>query len=102
VRSDCATYKFETSSAACSFIRALGAEGIKAGFPGLGDHTVQVAIPTWMARETADRVAGGAPVVAYKFGNERRRPCPVCRDGSCMLCDDNGTIPIDQEEHHVQ
>lgn len=25
----------------------------------------------------------------------KRLPCPVCRDGSCMLCDDNGTIPVE-------
>jgi hypothetical protein len=25
--------------------------------------------------------------------NEGRVPCPVCSDGSCMLCDDNGRVP---------
>lgn len=24
-----------------------------------------------------------------------RLPCPVCTDGSCMFCDDNGTIPVE-------
>jgi len=23
-----------------------------------------------------------------------RRPCTVCSDGSCMLCDDSGTMPV--------
>lgn len=66
-KTDVAVYAFESSSAAWSFMRACDRDGLSAGFPSLdGKNTVRVSIPTWMARETADRAAGKSPA-EYHF-----------------------------------
>lgn len=64
---DTAVYQFSTSAGAWAFMRECDANGLAAGFPGLRDHTVAVLVPTWMARETADALAGREPV-SYAFG----------------------------------
>ena len=64
---DRATYKFETSDAAWTFMRAMEAAKVQAGYPSYLTHTVQVSIATWMDRETADKAAGGAPCIDYEF-----------------------------------
>jgi hypothetical protein len=72
MKTDVATYQFETRDDAWGFYRACEAAKIDVGFPGLrsdGLNTVQVALPTWMTREIADTLAKGAPVVAYKFAD---------------------------------
>lgn len=67
---DRVTYKFATSADAWAFMRHCDAAGISAGFPGLKEHTVQVAIQTWQARETVDALSNGAEVVDYQFGTK--------------------------------
>lgn len=65
---DVATYRLGSRDAAWAFMRACDDAGLQAGFPSLkAPYTVKVAIPTWMAREKADKLAGGAPVTAYEF-----------------------------------
>jgi hypothetical protein len=68
---DIATYQFQSSDAAWSFMRACDAAKLQAGYPSLDEQpTVQVAIPTWMAREEADKLSCGAPVVGYMLKGE--------------------------------
>lgn len=61
-------YQFATSDGAWAFMRACDAANVAAGFPGLLDYTVQVAVRSWRDRETTDALANGAPVVGYAFG----------------------------------
>lgn len=69
MNTDTATFRFESSAAAWRFLRGCDAAGLVACFPSTdGRHTVQVLIPTWMARETADTLAAGAPLDSYAFG----------------------------------
>ena len=65
---DAVTYRFTDSTSAWAFMRGCDAVNIAAGFPGLLDYTVQVAVHTWQDRETTDALANGAPVVGYAFG----------------------------------
>ncbi len=66
--SDVATYQFSDHSAAWQFMRDCQAAKVQPGFPSLdGLHRVMVAIGTWMDRETVDKLAKGAPCVAYTF-----------------------------------
>ena len=54
-------------------MRATDGAGLQAGFPSLkAPYTVRVLIPTWMAREKADKLAGGAPVSGYEFAGKHR------------------------------
>lgn len=69
---DTATYYLGDSSKAWAFMHACDAAGLRAGFPDLKAPTVKVSIPTWMAREAADKLAGEAPI-AYEFAH-----CPAC------------------------
>lgn len=65
---DIATYQFPSASAAWAFMHACQDAKVQPGYPSVdGRHTVMVAIKTWMDRETADRLANGAPCVAYNF-----------------------------------
>jgi hypothetical protein len=44
---------------------------IQPGFPSLDSlNRVMVAIKTWMDRETADKLANGAPCVAYMLAGQ--------------------------------
>jgi len=65
---DVATYRLGSRDAAWAFMRACDAAGLQAGFPSLrAPYTVKVTVPTWMAREKADKLSGGAPVIDYEF-----------------------------------
>ncbi len=63
---DQATYYFANSSAAWAFMRACETAGVAAGFPALRAPTVCVSVPTWKAREIADKLAGSTPI-SYQF-----------------------------------
>ena len=66
---DTAVYTFATDREAWTFTHACDVADLAAGFPSLdGQHSVKVSIPTWMARETADRLAGRQPVAYYFAG----------------------------------
>jgi hypothetical protein len=69
--SDVATYQFSDHSAAWQFMRDCQSAKIQPGFPSLDSlNRVMVAIKTWMDRETADKLAKGAPCVAYMLAGQ--------------------------------
>ena len=67
-KSDTATYRFSVASDAVDFRDACGLANLTARIAvAKGFATVTVKLATWMDRETANRLAGGAPCVDYRF-----------------------------------
>ena len=43
-----------------------------------------------------------AELFAMAMTTPKAKPCAVCRDGSCMLCDDNGNVPANDDDANAQ
>ena len=76
LETDIAVYKFTTSERAWKFMRECEGMGHGAGYPALGGipgfrhFTVQVRVETFKDRIAVDKLAAGAPVVAYAFAGQ--------------------------------
>jgi len=68
-RVDRATYRFGSRDAAWAFMFSCDDAGLLAGYPGLVEYTVKVAIETNADRTRADGLAEkeSGTVVAYEF-----------------------------------
>jgi hypothetical protein len=97
-KTDIVTYQFQSSDAAWSFMRACDAAKFQAGYPSLDEQpTVQVAIPSWVAREELDKLARGATVVGYAFTGEA-----ACGELAVRRTGDGSPIAFicERERHH--
>jgi pterin-4a-carbinolamine dehydratase len=70
IKHDVATYQFTSYHAAWDFVHECTAAELMTGWPEYLVHTVKVSIRTSLDREAADKLANGAPVVAYNFKGE--------------------------------